>query len=71
MEHMNFNAHDTKYQNQIINAYREINKVTTLTSADRNIYQSKLKHLFMLYLISLITRELLLKRKILLLLQED
>lgn len=43
MEHMNFNAHDTKYQNQIINAYREINKVTTLTSADRDIYQSELK----------------------------
>ena len=26
MEHMNFNAHDQKFQNQIINAYRDVNK---------------------------------------------
>ena len=43
MEHMNFNAHDQKFQNQIINAYRDVNKVTTLTTADQAIYQSKLK----------------------------
>ena len=43
MEHMNFNAHDQKFQNQIINAYRNVNKVTTLTTADQAIYQSKLK----------------------------
>ena len=43
MEHMNFNAHEQKFQNQIINAYRDVNKITTLTSADQSIYQSKLK----------------------------
>lgn len=47
MEHMNFNAHEQKFQNQIINAYRDVNKITTLTSADQSIYQSKLKRPFM------------------------
>lgn len=71
MEHMNFNAHKPKFQNQIINAYREVNKVTTLTTADQAIYQSKLKRLFMSYQILLIINASLLIRKILFLQQAD
>ncbi|OFV06709.1 MULTISPECIES: glycosyltransferase family 4 protein [Staphylococcus] len=43
MEHMDFNAYSPKYQQQIIRAYRDVNKVITLTPADQGNYQSKLK----------------------------
>ncbi|KPH58983.1 glycoside hydrolase [Staphylococcus epidermidis] len=43
MEHMNFDAHPDQYQKEIIAAYRNINKMTTLTVADQQKYQSQLK----------------------------
>ena len=43
MEHMNFDAHPDQYQKEIIAAYRNINKITTLTVADQQKYQSQLK----------------------------
>ena len=43
MEHMNFDAHHSQYQKEIIAAYRNINKITTLTVADQQKYQSQLK----------------------------
>ncbi|MDK6297963.1 glycosyltransferase family 4 protein [Staphylococcus caprae] len=43
MEHMNFEAHPEQYQREIIAAYRNLNKVTTLTEADRKRYQSQIK----------------------------
>lgn len=42
MEHMNFDAHPEQYQREIIAAYRNLNKVTTLTESDQK-YQSRLK----------------------------
>ena len=45
MEHMNFDAHPDQYQKEIIAAYRNINKITTLTVADQQKYQSQLKTL--------------------------
>lgn len=43
MEHMNFEAHPEPYQLEIISAYQYLNKVTTLTSIDREKYQSQLQ----------------------------
>lgn len=43
MEHMNFDAHPEQYQREIIAAYRNLNKVTTLTESDQKNYQSRLK----------------------------
>lgn len=43
MEHMNFEAHPEQYQREIIAAYRNLNKITTLTEADRKRYQSQIK----------------------------
>ena len=43
MEHMNFEAHPEQYQREIIAAYRNLNKITTLTEVDRKRYQSQIK----------------------------
>ncbi|MCG7338173.1 glycosyltransferase family 4 protein [Staphylococcus sp. ACRSN] len=43
MEHMNFDAHPEPYQLEIIEAYQHLDKVTTLTSKDRDKYQSRLQ----------------------------
>lgn len=43
MEHMNFDAHPEQYQREIIAAYRNLNKITTLTEVDQKRYQSQLK----------------------------
>ena len=43
MEHMNYDAHSTKYQQEMIASYRNLNKITTLTTADQKKYQSLLK----------------------------
>ncbi|GEQ00411.1 glycosyltransferase family 4 protein [Staphylococcus arlettae] len=40
MEHMNFDAHPTAYQQEIIEAYRSLDKITTLTSVDQQRYQN-------------------------------
>lgn len=40
MEHMNFDAHPTAYQDQIIKAYGQLDKITTLTSNDKKRYES-------------------------------
>lgn len=40
MEHMNFDAHPTAYQDQIVKAYRHLDKITTLTSNDKKRYES-------------------------------
>src|SRR5699024_5046512 len=40
MEHMNFDAHPESYQQEIIRAYTELDKVTTLTTVDQQNYQS-------------------------------
>ena len=34
---MNFDAHPEQYQREIIAAYRNLNKVTTLTESDQKI----------------------------------
>ena len=39
---MNFEAHPEQYQREIIAAYRNLNKITTLTEADQK-YQSQIK----------------------------
>ncbi|PHK50332.1 glycosyltransferase family 4 protein [Staphylococcus edaphicus] len=39
MEHMNFDAHPEAYQQEIINAYKNLDKLTTLTEADKIKYQ--------------------------------
>lgn len=43
MEHMNYDAHSTKYQQEMIASYRNLNKITTLTTTDQKKYQSLLK----------------------------
>ena len=40
MEHMNFDAHSEPYQQEIIKSYRGLDKITTLTTVDKNKYQS-------------------------------
>lgn len=40
MEHMNFDAHSEPYQQEIIKSYKDLDKITTLTTADKNKYQS-------------------------------
>ncbi|WP_251517644.1 MULTISPECIES: glycosyltransferase family 4 protein [Staphylococcus] len=42
MEHMNFSAHPKSYQHEIIQAYERLDKITTLTSIDRRVYQRHL-----------------------------
>lgn len=39
MEHMNFDAHPEAYQQEIINAYKNLDKLTTLTETDKVKYQ--------------------------------
>lgn len=39
MEHMNLHAHPTSYQKEIIEAYKDLNCITTLTDADRKAYE--------------------------------
>ncbi|MCD8900102.1 glycosyltransferase family 4 protein [Staphylococcus gallinarum] len=43
MEHMNLDAHPEPYQLEIISAYKNLDKVTTLTTIDREKYQSRLQ----------------------------
>ncbi|WP_436854584.1 glycosyltransferase family 4 protein [Staphylococcus caeli] len=40
MEHMNFDAHPEPYQQEIIQFYQHLDKLTTLTTADKVNYQS-------------------------------
>jgi len=40
MEHMNFEAHPEPYQQEIIKVYQRLDKITTLTTADKVNYQS-------------------------------
>ncbi len=39
MEHMHFNAHPTRLQQKIVNEYRHLNYITTLTQADQKVYR--------------------------------
>ncbi|KAK56045.1 glycosyltransferase family 4 protein [Staphylococcus lugdunensis] len=43
MEHMNFDAHPTRYQHQIIRAYQGLDAVTTLTDSDQFAYQQRIQ----------------------------
>lgn len=43
MEHMNFDAHPTAYQNQIIKNYTQLDKITTLTINDKKRYETVIK----------------------------
>ncbi|SUM34653.1 glycosyltransferase [Staphylococcus gallinarum] len=56
MEHMNFDAHPEPYQLEIISAYKNLDKVTTLTTIDREKYQSRLQHQYSLFLILLMNQ---------------
>ena len=67
MEHMNFDARPDQYQKEIIAAYRNINKITTLTVADQQKYQSQLKTPVYVIPNMVTEKELLLQRKIVLL----
>lgn len=44
MEHMYLKAHDERYQQDIVNAYRKLDVVTTLTKEDQHDYQTQLSH---------------------------
>ena len=56
-----------QYQKEIIAAYRNINKITTLTVADQQKYQSQLKTPVYVIPNMVTEKELLLQRKIVLL----
>ena len=40
---MNFDAHPTRYQHQIIRAYQGLDAVTTLTDSDQFAYQQRIQ----------------------------
>ena len=40
MEHMNFEAHNDALQQEILDAYQYLDKITTLTESDKSKYES-------------------------------